>query len=125
VETNREAERKSRKEESLRDRKREVYTEYLRSVDASYAQADAGYHTRSEDEKLSTAVAEIELLCGPTTSGRVRRHSMTVIHVHNEVASVHDKPNNSPEKSAVRDKVREADKVRKKLICLFKEDLGI
>jgi hypothetical protein len=107
-----------RKEDLLADTKRKVYTEYLRAIDASYAQADAGLRTRTEDEKLSTAVAEIELLCGLEIRERVRRHSETVLSVHNKLASTQDK-------TAVRPEVRAADEERVKVIGLFKNDLGI
>lgn len=50
-------------EDLLRDRKRLVYTEYLRSIDASYAQAKSGQKTRTEGTHiLAAAAAEIELL---------------------------------------------------------------
>jgi hypothetical protein len=105
-------------EDLLKNIKRVVYTEYLRSVDASYAQADAAVRSRSEDEKISTAVAEIELLSNAEISERVRSHSKNVL-------SVHDKLAHATDKAVIYEDVLAADKERMNLIALFKNDLGI
>jgi hypothetical protein len=105
-------------EDLLKNTKRLVFTQYLRSIDASYAQADAGVRTRTEDEQISTAVAEIELLSGPELSERVRSHSKRVL-------SLHDRLSHATDKTAIYEDVLAADKERMNLIALFQSDLGI
>ena len=55
-------------EDSLLDTKRLVYTQHLRSIDASYAQATSGKTERSEDANILAAAAEIEMLAGREVS---------------------------------------------------------
>jgi hypothetical protein len=105
------------RQELLKDTKRKAYTEYLRAVDASYTQAMHHHKDRSEDESITKAVAEIELLSAQELSSEVRKHSDQVISVHTKLANDEISPK-GPE-------VTKADKCRKELIKKFKRDLKI
>jgi hypothetical protein len=102
------------RQELLDDAKRTAYTNYLRAVDASYTQADELHQTeRSEDGKITEAVAEIELLARRTIHQKVREHSDNVIEAHNMVAR------------GDKSKVPECDAKRRVILGMFKDDLGI
>ncbi|MFJ6902523.1 hypothetical protein [Streptomyces hokutonensis] len=108
--------RRWRHEDSLRDTKRVAYTEYLRSISASYAQAIAGQRDRSEDARLRAATAEITILAGSEVFGPVRDLTEAILGVHSRIA----------ENAGVTEgEVAEVDRRRRLLIELFKSDLGI
>ena len=110
--------------------KREIYSEFLRSISASYAQAKSEAKSRQgdtpeaetaqshvpEDSDLLAATAAIELLANQTISKAARELSNRVIEVHVKL-----RRDLSIDKSEVPD----INKEREKLIELFQKDLGI
>ncbi|WP_128431525.1 hypothetical protein [Streptomyces cyaneus] len=104
------------REDSLRDVKRGVYTEYLRSISASYAQAKSHKRDRSEDARLLAATAEIEILSGSKVSCAARVLTDDVLRLHARIASRACVA--KTEEPAMNDR-------RLALIDLFKTDLGI
>ncbi|MQY09608.1 hypothetical protein [Actinomadura macrotermitis] len=101
--------------DSLADAKRRVYTEYLRAVSASYAQAMSGQRERSEDAALLAATAEIEILAGREVAAPARLLTGTLLDVHARIAGA-----GTAEAAA-----EDADRRRRELVDLFKADLGI
>ena len=103
-------------EDLLRNTKRLVYTQYLRSIDASYAQATSGKTDRSEDANIDAAAAEIELLASKEVSEPARNLGSKVIDTHSRIAV---------DAALINVLVPECDRHRYDLIKLFKADLGI
>ncbi len=103
-------------EDSLSTAKRNAYSEYLRSISASYGQAVSGQRNRSEDGRLHAATAEIEVLADKTVSGPARALVESVIEAHSAVAAG---------ASAEEAGVAEVDRRRYEVIELFKADLGL
>jgi hypothetical protein len=103
-------------EAELRDTKRLVYTQFLRSIAASYTQARAGKANRPADRDIREAADEIELLSGPEVSNEARRLTTIVITTHDELA-----------KDTTREELilPPVNDLRYLLIDLFKEDLQI
>ncbi|MET7567527.1 hypothetical protein ABZT04_03345 [Streptomyces sp. NPDC005492] len=96
--------------------KRGVYTEYLRSISASYVQATSGQRERSEDAGLLATTAEIEILSGQHVARQARDLTNAVLDVHSRIA----------ERTAVAEAAVEAVNQRRyEVIDLFKADLGI
>ncbi|KOG26925.1 MULTISPECIES: hypothetical protein [Streptomyces] len=102
--------------DSLSDAKRRVYTEYLRAISASYAQAMAGQRDRSEDGHLRAATAEITILSGRGVYKPACVLAEVVLDVHTRIAAGAE---------WTKAEVDEVDGQRHKLIELFKSDLGI
>ncbi|MEV8638176.1 hypothetical protein AB0395_41635 [Streptosporangium sp. NPDC051023] len=102
--------------DALSTAKRRVYTEFLRAISASYAQALSGQRTRSEDANLLAATAEIEILSGGEVAEPARDLADTVMRVHARIAD-----GAGVAESAVED----VDRQRHRVIDLFKADLGI
>jgi hypothetical protein len=108
--------RRWQREDSLRNAKRSVYSEYLRSISASYGQAMSGQRSRSEDTRLHAATAQIEVLAGREVSGPARDLVNTVIEVHSMIAA-----GTGVEEATV----AEVDRRRYEVMELFKADLGL
>jgi hypothetical protein len=102
--------------DSLADAKRRVYSEYLRAVSASYAQALSGHRGRPDDAALLTATAEIEILAGPGIAGPARLLTDEVLDVHARIAE---------NAGVTESRVNDVDRHRHVLIDLFKADLQI
>jgi hypothetical protein len=102
--------------DSLADAKRRVYSEYLRAISASYAQALSGHRGRPDDAALLTATAEIEILAGPEVAGPARRLTDEVLDVHARIAE---------NAGVTESRVSGVDRRRHALIDLFKADLDI
>jgi hypothetical protein len=110
--------------------KREVYSEFLRSISASYAQAKSEAKSRQidtaeavatqsrvpEDADLLAATAAIELLANQTISRAARKLSNRVIETHVKLRR---------DLSIDRSEVPGINKEREKLIELFQKDLRI
>jgi hypothetical protein len=107
--------RRSHRADSLSDTKRRVYAEYLRSISASYAQAEAGHWSATEEANLRAAAAEIEILAGPHIAGPAQDLVSTVVDVHKAVAA---------NKDDARSRVPDVNRDRYRLIELFKADLA-
>jgi hypothetical protein len=101
--------------DALRDTKRRVYAEFLRSISASYAQAKSG-SGYSGDASLLQATAEIELLAGPEVAIQARQLSEQVIGVH---ARLRDDP------AVDQTEVPGVDRDRMRLVELFQHDLQL
>jgi hypothetical protein len=102
--------------DSLADVKRRVYSEYLRAISASYAQALSGQRGRPDDAALLAATAEIEILAGPEVAVPARQLTTEVLDVHTRIA----------ENAGVTEaRVGDVDRHRHALIDLFKADLDI
>ncbi|MDL4815227.1 hypothetical protein [Actinomadura opuntiae] len=108
--------RKWTRSDSLTDVKRRVYTEYLRAVSASYAQALSGKRGRPDDAALLVATAEIEILADARVAEPARRLADTVLEVHARIAR---------DDGVTASEVEDVDQRRRALIGLFKTDLGI
>jgi hypothetical protein len=91
-----------------------VYAELLKAVSASYVQAVTGQRTRSEDNNLRAAAAEIQLLAEQDVAVPVQAFVEDVIERHSQIAADPDLAR------AVADTVNPR---RIKLINLFKADL--
>lgn len=102
--------------DSLADAKRRVYSEYLRAISASYAQALSGRRSRPDDAALHAARAEIEILAGPEVAEPARLLADAVLDVHSRIAEG---------AGVAKPEVMDVDGRRYKLIDLFKADLGI
>lgn len=107
---------KWQREDSLSKAKQSAYSEYLRSISASYAQAMSGQRNRSEDARLHAATAEIEVLAGREVSGPARDLVNAVIETHSMIAA------RTGVEEAV---VAEVDRRRYEVVELFKADLGL
>jgi hypothetical protein len=114
----------------LRDTKRLVYTEYLRSISAGFAIAELLSAGRSEDAKLRSelaseeaklraATAGIKLLSGSKVSDPAGDLTERVVPLHREIAK------GMAEEEKKKQVDDGADKERLNLIDLFKKDLGI
>ncbi|MEU4237685.1 hypothetical protein [Actinoplanes sp. NPDC026619] len=119
--------------DALRDTKRRVYAEYLRSISASYAHAVAHHWSDSEEANLRAAAAEIEVLAGVDVARPAQELVGKVIKVHGDIAARSSRP---PSRAAVmRRRVRDdtgwesavaaVDRERYQLIDLLKADLGL
>ncbi|MFG3268429.1 MULTISPECIES: hypothetical protein [Streptomyces] len=108
--------RRWQREDSLSDAKRRVYTEYLRAISASYAQAMSGQRDRSEDGRLNAATAEITVLSGRDVHKPACELTDTVLDVHSRIAA-------SAGVTAV--EVADVNRRRHELIERFKSDLHI
>ncbi|EKX69212.1 hypothetical protein Sipo8835_27405 [Streptomyces ipomoeae] len=107
---------KWQREDVLNDAKRRIYTEYLRSISASYSQARSGERKRSEDASLRAATAEITILSGNEIHKPAGDLTERVLAVHSRIAAG----------SGVTDaEVDDVDQQRRRLIDLFKSDLGV
>ncbi len=113
----------------LRDTKRLVYTEYLRSISTSYAGAESRSASppeeaklrsasASEEAKLRAATAGIKLLTGKEVSDPADRLTESVVDLHEKIAK-------GMAKEEKKQRVEAANEDRLKLIDLFKNDLGI
>ncbi|GAA0921462.1 hypothetical protein [Virgisporangium aurantiacum] len=83
---------------------------------ASYAQADAGQWSATEEANLRAAAAEIDILAGPNVSGPAQDLVEVVLEVHKGLAAGED---------AARARVPDVNRERLKLKDLFKADLGL
>ncbi|MBT2510140.1 hypothetical protein J7I98_30640 [Streptomyces sp. ISL-98] len=108
--------REWQREDSHNDVKRNAYSEYLRSISASYGQAESRQRNRSEDGRLHAATAEIEVLAGRDVSVPARDLVKRVIKAHSMIAE-----GASDEEAGV----PEVDRGRYEVIDLFKADLGL
>jgi hypothetical protein len=108
--------RRWHREDLLSDAKRSVYTEYLRAISASYAQAMAGQRDRSEDGRLNAATAEITILSGREVHRPACVFADVVLDVHSRIAAG---------AGVTKAELDEVDGRRHKLIELFKSDLSI
>jgi len=104
------------REDSLINAKRNTYSEYLRSISASYGQAVSCQRDRSEDGRLHAAMAEIEVLAGREVSEPARDLVNSVIEAHSMIAAG---------ASVEEARVAEVDRRRYEVIELFKADLGL
>ena len=103
------------KEDLLNTAKRVVYAEYVRSISASFAQAQSGHRSRTEDGSLRAATAEIQILAAKDVAGRATALTEKVIEVHTRIA----------EGGVEKADIDHVDHLRLELINLFKADLGI
>ena len=108
--------RRWQRDDALRNTKRAVYAEYLRSISTSYVQAMSGLRTRSEDANLYAATAQIDVLCSPAISEPARELTETVISVHYRIASGG---------GVAQGEIVDVDSRRRQLIGLFKTDIGL
>jgi hypothetical protein len=104
------------REDALRNTKRAVYAEYLRSISTSYVQAMSGLRTRAEDANLYAATAQIDVLCDAAVSAPARELTDTVINVHSRIATG---------AGVVQDEIDNVDRRRRQLVGLFKADIGL
>jgi hypothetical protein len=115
----------------LRDTKRKVYTEYLRSISAGYAvaksrskspseeaEAELRSASASEEGKLRAATAGIVLLSGKEISDPAKELTDTVVPLHGEIAAGMPETEENLQVAAV-------DGDRLILIDKFKKDLQI
>jgi len=79
--------RQAQVEELLVTEARRVYAEFLRAISASYVQAVAGERTRTEDNSLRAAAAEIQLLSGKALSEPVQALVEQIIAKHSQIAA--------------------------------------
>jgi hypothetical protein len=108
--------RRWQQEDALSAAKQNAYSEYLRSISASYGQAKSGQRNRSEDGRLHAATAEIEILAGKEVSRDARKLVEWVIEAHSMIAD-----GASDEEAGV----AEVNRDRYAVIELFKADLGL
>lgn len=100
----------------LRDLRREAYAELLRSISASYAQADSG-GGNSEDANILKATTVIELLAEPRIASAARQLQEQVDHVHTILRG--------QGREVAREEIEKANHKRLELIKLFQKDLGV
>ena len=108
--------RRSQRADALTDAKRRVYAEYLRSISASYAQADAGQWSATEEANLRAAAAEIDILAGPNVSEPAQELVEVVLEVHRKLVARDEE---------ARARVPDVNRERLRLKDLFKADLHL
>ncbi|MFE0256430.1 hypothetical protein [Streptomyces sp. NPDC059010] len=108
--------RKWQREDSHRLAKQNAYSEYLRSISASYGQARDRQRSRSEDGRLHAVTAEIQILADKRVSESARDLVERVIKAHKAIAE-----GASDQAAGVPD----LDCDRGKLIEQFRDDLGL
>lgn len=108
--------RRWQQQDSLNTAKQKAYSEFVRSISASYGQAVSRQRNRSEDGRLDAATAEIEILAGKDVSGEARKLMNSVIKAHSKIAE-----GASEEEAGV----DEVDRHRYAVIELFKADLRV
>jgi hypothetical protein len=108
--------RRWKRVDSLTDIKRRVYSEYLRAISASYAQALSGQRGRPDDAALLAAAAEIEILAGHEVADPARLLADAVLNAHARIAR---------DAGVTESEVEEVNRRRYALIDLFKADLDI
>jgi len=101
----------------LRDLRREAYAELLRSISASYSQAQSGGGS-SEDANILKATTVIELLAEPRIASAAR-------HLQKQVDYAHRLLRGQGDKAAAKREAEKADDERLELIKLFQKDLGV
>jgi hypothetical protein len=99
----------------LEDIKRQTYTEFLMSISASYAQAEA-QEGDPEEAALLRATSAIELIADKEISKQARLLQIKVTEVHGRIRQGD---------SAAEKEVPDVDHARRELIKLFKADLDI
>ncbi|MFF5288608.1 hypothetical protein [Paractinoplanes globisporus] len=115
--------RRWNKEDLLSDHKRIAYAQYVRSISASFAEAEAGVLAPREHGNLRAATAEIQILSAKAVSGPVSELTETVVKTHEELAKAASL--SQTEKEKILAKIEDVNRARLAVIELFKGDLAV
>jgi len=119
--------RRWNKEDLLSDHKRIAYAQYVRSISASFAEAEAGVLAPREHGNLRAATAEIQILSAKEVSGPVSELTETVVKTHEELAKAASlsQTEKEKEKEKILAKIEDVNRARLAVIELFKGDLAV